>query len=133
MLRHLCNATFSPLVYQTSHLTSSQHYHDDQGGISFFLTHPPPFTNWLLERTGWVAYVEPVGKTWIEPSGSCRTGRAEAVYVRAITAWCMQVLVERDLLPAQPGPGFQDHPLAAHRLARPAASAGEDADERTMP
>jgi hypothetical protein len=51
-------------------------------------------TNWLLERTGWVAYVEPVGKTWIEPSGSCRSGRAEAVYVTAISVWCMQVLVD---------------------------------------
>jgi hypothetical protein len=83
-----CGVTYSPLLYAVGRITTAQHFHDDcGGGIYIVLTSSLAFTASLAVRSGWIAEVEPIGKTSVvSGDGTCR---AETVLVRAITAWCM--------------------------------------------
>jgi hypothetical protein len=77
------------LVYQTGVVTHAHHYHPTAGGIYFFVTCRPPFTNWLIERTGWIAEVEPIGKISTQCISGDTCGRAEGVRTTRIVAYCM--------------------------------------------
>jgi hypothetical protein len=85
-----CWVTFTPLVYQTGQLTTAQHYHKNRGGIYFIVTDYSPllFLYALTGRTGWLAHIEPVGKTWIQAASGQGHGRSEAVRITKIVARC---------------------------------------------
>jgi hypothetical protein len=85
----VCAITYTPLVYQAGHEIQAQHYHRNRGGIYFSVLHRLYVSNWLAGRTGWMAFVEPVGTADIRADVS----RAATVRVTAITAWCMHGLV----------------------------------------
>jgi hypothetical protein len=85
------------LVYQTGHITYSQHYHDDEqhdAAGSYFFTHRQ---RWLYDTfigdTAWVAEVALLGQSWLSHRNDrrrcgCRYGIAEAVQVIRIHARC---------------------------------------------
>jgi hypothetical protein len=88
-----CGVIYSPLVYQTGHITSAQHYHDDGCGGIYYYTHRP---GWLddvvIREEGWIAEVKLLGQTWLCRSNDYSMGRrygiAEAVRVIRIHARC---------------------------------------------
>jgi hypothetical protein len=81
-----CSVTYTPLVYQAGYTTRSHHWHDHEGGIYFYVADSAHVIATQAAQTGWLAYVEPVGKNVIT---GAHYGRAEAVSVRQITAWCL--------------------------------------------
>jgi hypothetical protein len=81
-----CGVTYTALVYQTGYPTQSQHWHEREGGIYFFVTDHLPSLLALTQSTGWLAAVIPLGKTMSHSSDGA--SRAEAVRVTAIAAWC---------------------------------------------
>jgi hypothetical protein len=61
------------------------------GGIYFLVRKETKFTNTnsLCHPTGWLAQVEPIGKTAIVETTAGRLGSAEAVSCTGIAAWCL--------------------------------------------
>src|SRR5919202_3474584 len=84
-----CSVTYTPLVYAPGLVTKAQHWHPDRGGIYFHAVDPLSFPDPCAGGCGWIAQVEPLGRTWIDDDTIAPLGRAEAVLVTAITAWCM--------------------------------------------
>src|SRR5919198_1120867 len=72
----ICAVTYSPLLYAPGHVTYSQHYHGMDGGIYFLMRTETRFTNTnsLFHPTGWLAQVEPIGKTAIFETTKGRLG-----------------------------------------------------------
>lgn len=62
----LCKATYSPLMYAPYAIVSAQHFHEKRGGINFFVTNNLLALARLLLCYGWLAQVEPIGKTIID-------------------------------------------------------------------
>ena len=85
----ICAVTYSPLLYAPGHVTYSQHYHGLDGGIYFLVRKETRFTKSLFHPTGWLAQVEPIGKTAIYETSMGRLGIAEAVSCTGIAAWCL--------------------------------------------
>jgi hypothetical protein len=101
-----CGVIYSALIYQTDHISYSHHYHDDvrdnEVGIFFFAHRQRWLYDVFIGGTGWIAAVEPLGKTWFSPRYDrrrcgCRYGIAEAVRVVAIHARCYAYEVHDDI------------------------------------
>jgi hypothetical protein len=86
-----CDVVYTPLMYATGRVSAASHYHRNCGGVYFYVvTDSLDFLDALLDHAGWLAGLEPRGTTMIDPPGrDYGTGRAEAVLVKAISAWCM--------------------------------------------
>jgi hypothetical protein len=85
-----CTTFYRPLHYATGRVSAAPHYHRTRGGVYFYVVMGSlGFLDALIEHMGWIATVEPLGSTVIDPlGGDYGTGRAQAVLVTAITAWC---------------------------------------------
>jgi hypothetical protein len=84
-----CPVLYGAIVYQTGYVAAAHHWHERTGGIYFYVRYSGYFHGELVERTGWLARIEPLGKTWIEDTCCGCFGRAEAVRCISISAWCM--------------------------------------------
>jgi hypothetical protein len=85
----VCPVTYTPLLYATGLVTRSQHYHQTDGGIYFLVRKGISLTTGLFHHSGWLAQIEPLGKSAIVTSITGRYGIAEAVYCTGIWAWCL--------------------------------------------
>ena len=85
----LCPVTYGPLLYATGLVTTSQHYHETKGGIYFLVRKEMSATTGLLHHSGWLAQIEPIGKSALFRGITGRYGIAEAVSCTGIWAWCL--------------------------------------------
>jgi hypothetical protein len=85
----VCPVTYTPLLYAAGQVTRSQHYHETDGGIYFLVRKEMSFTTGLFHHTGWLAQVEPIGKSALFRGITGRYGIAEAVSCTGIWAWCL--------------------------------------------
>jgi hypothetical protein len=102
-----CSVTYTPLMYATGRVSTAPHFHRKSGGVYFYVvtdvvTDSVAFLDALVEHTGWIATVEPLGITAMYPGRGYGSGRAEAVLVRSITAWCRNRELDGHEYPAQP-------------------------------
>jgi hypothetical protein len=81
--------TYSPLVYQTGHVTAAHHYHAQSGGIYCFVATSLSFLASIAELTGFVAQVEPIGRMSRQAMRSTTVVRVQAVRTTQIMAYCM--------------------------------------------
>ena len=82
-----CGATFTPLVYQTGHVTPSQHVHADAGGIYVYSRTDLSIKRNASCSSGCAAFVEPLGQIRLRwHRAGVLAGRASAVRVRALNA-----------------------------------------------
>jgi hypothetical protein len=106
----ICRTTYTPLIYAPGTVVEAQHFHETRGGINYFVTTDLPYISRLSLCYGWIAVCEPLGQTIIEGGmGPLRCGRAEAVLVKEITAWCVRQRMESWLRDGKHYP----HPLDA--------------------
>ena len=89
-------------------MTRSQHYHETDGGIYFLVRKGINFTTGLFHHSGWLAQVEPIGKSALFRGITGRYGIAEAVYCTGIWAWCLSSELETRRLIRRP---HKRHPL----------------------
>ena len=83
-----CPAIIAPLVYQTGQITRSPHYHSTGGGI-YFSTAPADSLDKSYPRiSGFFAILGLIGEHTFDDNGRVTVGRAEAVYVYQIQAFC---------------------------------------------
>jgi hypothetical protein len=85
----VCTVTYTPLVYQTGYETRAHHFHAASGGIYFYVLKQARLYKALLEQTGWMAQVVPLGNMVTSDDGSGAIGRSPAVRCGRIDAWCM--------------------------------------------
>ena len=85
----VCPVTYTPLLYAAGQVTRSQHYHDTGGGIYFLVRKEMSGTTGLFHHSGWLAQVEPIGKSAIFRAITGRYGIAEGVSCTGIWAWCL--------------------------------------------
>ena len=81
--------TYSPLVYQTGHVTAAHHYHAQSGGIYCFVATSLSVLASIAELTGFVAQVEPLGRMSRQRMCGETVVRAQAVRTTRIMAYCM--------------------------------------------
>jgi hypothetical protein len=84
-----CAITFTPLVYQTGYETEAHHFQPRSGGIYFYLPCQPRLRTALLEQTGWMAHIEPLGRPIFSDDCTGSIGRAPAIRCIGIEAWCV--------------------------------------------
>jgi hypothetical protein len=77
------------LLYAPGQVTRSQHYHETGGGIYFLVRKEMSFSTGLFHHSGWLAQVEPIGKSALFRGITGHYGIAEAVCCTGIWAWCM--------------------------------------------
>jgi hypothetical protein len=101
--------SYSPLVYATGRVSAAPHYHRDRGGVYFYVvTDSLAFLDALIEHAGWIATIDPLGTTTVDPGGDYGTGRAEAVLVTSIAAWCQSNELD--------GHEYPELPHGTHRI-----------------
>jgi hypothetical protein len=84
-----CGITYSPLTYQTGQITEAQHYHEGTGGIYFWYLPATKPVAGLVYNSGFLAFVEPIGRIIKQNPLNETIGRADAVQVIGIRAYCL--------------------------------------------
>ncbi len=68
-----CSVVYAPLVYRVKGVTMAHHFHEDSGGIYYYLHQGRNFPNQQIRhRPYWAALIDPVGenKVWDQEGGS---------------------------------------------------------------
>jgi hypothetical protein len=111
----LCPAAYSPLVYQAGYEVTAHHLHRTGGGIYFYVLETDCAITPLADQYSWLAQVEPLGKWFLNRQGPTPIGRAAAVRVTQVTAWCRGRLHQRGRPPR--GIRHAYHALTSGQLA----------------